>query len=326
MSQRQYNIEVWIKNIGKIEVHIMQMKIIEKEDENYPKQLLKIKQPPEKLYILGDEKLLQNLSLAIVGSRSCSEYGIKHTKEFAKEIAEAGITVISGLALGIDTVAHEVAQNRKGKTIAVVGCGFDYIYPEENKELFCSILTNGGCIISEYETNEPIDMRNFPKRNRIISGLSDGVLVVEAGYKSGSGITGRLALEQNKKVFCLPRNIGESKGIGTNELIQKGAKLVIKPQDILQEFGVKDKAEKRTSIQAYQTKTNEEINKKQNEIREATHIPKEYMNIYQFTSYTPQNIQYFAKRSGLRIAEVTQKLIMLELQGYIKSLPRKLLY
>ena len=326
MLQRQYNIEVWIKNIGKIEVHIMKMKIIEKEDGNYPKQLLKIKQPPEKLYILGDEKLLQNLSLAIVGSRSCSEYGIKHTKEFAKEIAEAGITVISGLALGIDTVAHEVAQNCKGKTIAVVGCGFDYIYPEENKELFCSILTNGGCIISEYEPNEPIDMRNFPKRNRIISGLSDGVLVVEAGYKSGSGITGRLALEQKKKVFCLPRNLGESKGMGTNELIQRGAKLVIKPQDILQEFGVKDKAEKRTSIQAYQTKTNEEINKKQNEIREATHIPKEYMNIYQFTSYTPQNIQYFAKRSGLKIAEVTQKLIMLELQGYIKSLPRKLLY
>lgn len=336
MSQRQYNIEVWIKNIGKIEVHIMKMKIIEKENGNYPKQLLKIKQPPEKLYILGDERLLQNLSLAIVGSRSCSEYGIKHTKEFAKEIAEAGITVISGLALGIDTVAHEVAQNRKGKTIAVVGCGFDYIYPEENKELFCSILTNGGCIISEYETNEPIDMRNFPKRNRIISGLSDGVLVVEAGYKSGSGITGRLALEQKKKVFCLPRNLGESKGIGTNELIQKGAKLVIKPQDILQEFGVKNKEqEKRTTIQTYQTKTNEnktkkereeEINGKQNEIREATHIPKEYMNIYQFTSYTPQNIQYFAKRSGLKIAEVTQKLIMLELHGYIKSLPRKLLY
>ena len=248
MSQRHYNIEVWIKNIGKIEVHIMQMKIIEKEDENYPKQLLKIKQPPEKLYILGDEKLLQNLSLAIVGSRSCSEYGIKHTKEFAKEIAEAGITVISGLALGIDTVAHEVAQNCKGKTIAVVGCGFDYIYPEENKELFCSILTNGGCIISEYEPNEPIDMRNFPKRNRIISGLSDGVLVVEAGYKSGSGITGRLALEQNKKVFCLPRNIGESKGIGTNELIQKGAKLVIKPQDILQEFGVKNKEQEKSKM------------------------------------------------------------------------------
>ena len=123
----------------------------------------------------------------------------------------------------------------------------DYIYPEENKELFCSILTNGGCIISEYEPNEPIDMRNFPKRNRIISGLSDGVLVVEAGYKSGSGITGRLALEQKKKVFCLPRNLGESKGIGTNELIQKGAKLVIKPQDILQEFGVKNREQERPS-------------------------------------------------------------------------------
>lgn len=305
------------------------MQIISKEDVNYPKQLLKIKQPPKKLYILGDEKLLQNSSLAIVGSRNCSEYGIKHTKEFATEIAEAGITIISGLALGIDTVAHEVAQNCKGKTIAVVGGGFNYIYPEENKELFYSILTNGGCIISEYEPNTPIDMHNFPRRNRIISGLSDGVLVVEAGYKSGSGITGRLGLEQKKKVFCFPRNIGETKGIGTNELIQKGAKLVITPQDILQEFGVQNKKQdKRNTIQTYQSKKGKEetINEKHNEIKEVIHIPKEYINIYQITSYTPQNIQYFAKRSGLKIAEVTQKLIMLELQGYIKSLPRKLLY
>lgn len=289
----------------------MQIKIIEKEDESYPKQLLKIKQPPKKLYLLGDERLLQNPSLAIVGSRSCSEYGIKHTKEFAKKIAEAGITIISGLALGIDTVAHEAAQNCTGKTIAVVGCGLNCIYPKENKELFKSILENGGCIISEYEPNEEINMQNFPKRNRIISGLAEGVLVIEAGYRSGSMITGRFGLEQRKKVFCIPRDIGTAKGVGTNELIQKGAKLVIKPQDILQEFGIKDEKKEE---------------KKEIEISETTHIPKEYINIYQFTSYTPQNIQYFAKRSGLKIAEVTQKLIMLELQGYIKSMPRKLLY
>lgn len=307
---------------------IIDIKLIKKENENYPKQLLEIDNPPEKLYLLGNESLLQNTSLAIVGSRNCSEYGIKYAKQFAKEIAKEGITIISGLALGIDTVAHEVAQKYKGKTIAVVGCGFNYIYPEENKDLFKSILENDGCIISEYEPNEPIDMRNFPKRNRIISGLANGVLVVEAGYRSGSTITGRLGLKQGKKVFCIPRNLEVSKGLGTNELIQKGAKLVTCPQDILQEYGEKYvKQEKRsiTKINKPCKKQNDrKINLKQ-KVDEIIHIPNDYMTIYQFISYTPQNIQYFANRSGLKIAEVTQKLIMLELQGYIKSMPRKLL-
>lgn len=232
---------------------------------------------------------------------------------------------------GIDTVAHEAAKKYRGKTIAVIGCGFYNIYPEENGELFHSIIENGGCIVSEYEPKEPVDMRNFPKRNRIVSGLADGVLVIEAGYRSGSTITGRLGIEQGKKVFCLPRDIGISNGIGSNELIQKGAKLVTSPQDILKEYGIghekqddkikiyiKDK-DKKHSKEDY-------AEEKINEIEETIYIPKEYMNIYQFTSYTPQNIQYFVKKSGLKIAEVTQKLIMLELQGYIKSMPRKLLY
>lgn len=179
--------------------------------------------------------------------------------------------------------------------------------------------------MSEHKPTEPINMRNFPKRNRIIRGLSDGVFVVEAGYRSGSGITGRLALEQKRKVFCLPRNLGESKGIGTNELIQKGAKLVTCVQDILKEYGEQYISKGTTQeIERKQTYKNEKaIDKKiENEI---IHVPKEYMHIYQLISYTPQNIQYFASRSGLKIAEVTQKLIMLELQGYIKSLPRELL-
>lgn len=210
----------------------------------------------------------------------------------------------------------------------------NHIYPEENKELFKSIIENGGCIVSEYEPNEPIDMKNFPKRNRIISGLSDGVLVIEAGYKSGSGITGRLALEQEKNVFCLPRDLGNSKGVGTNELLQKGAKLVTCPQDILKEYGNQYITEETQEIEVSPIHKNIHENKREikaNQINEKNnneiiHVPKEYMHIYQLISYTPQNIQYFANRTGLKIAEVTQKLIMLELQGYIKSLPRKLLY
>ena len=283
------------------------MKVINIKDDIYPKKLLKITNPPENIYVKGNTELLNNKSLAIVGARKCSEYGITYTKEFAKEIAKNNITIISGLALGIDTVAHDTAKKYIGNTIAVVGCGLNYIYPEENKELFKQIINEGGCIISEYKPDEPIDMKSFPKRNRIISGLSDAILVIEARHRSGSTITGGYGLEQGKKVFCLPRDIGNKMGVGTNELIKKGAKLVTKPAEILQEFGIQNK-EIDSSVEQLQ-------------IEEDMSIPLEYINIYQLITYNPQNIQYFVKRSGLNVAEVTQKLIMLELQGYIKSLP-----
>lgn len=288
------------------------MKVIDIQDEAYPRRLLKIKNPPQKLYVEGNEKLLTNKSLAIVGSRNCSEYGIKYTKEFAKELADKNITIVSGLAIGIDGIAHDTAKECIGNTIAVIGCGLKHIYPEENRELFKQILGKGGCIISEYEPNEEVNMSNFPKRNRIISGLSDAILVIEARQKSGSTITGRLGLAEGKSVFCLPRDIGNTKGGGTNELIKKGAKLVTEAKDILKEFGIE---EVKNNIEI---ENQEEI---QDELQEEIIIPKEYIEVYQLISYTPQNIQYLAKRSGLKIAEVTQKLIMLELQGYIKSMP-----
>lgn len=294
----------------------MDIKIIDKNCSDYPKNLKDISNSPDKLYVLGNEKLLNNRSIAIVGSRKCSEYGVKYAKKFAKEISKEGITVVSGLALGIDSVAHEFSKGEKGKTIAVVGCGLNYIYPEENKELFYSILKNDGCIVSEYEPDIEVDMKNFPKRNRIISGISDGVLVIEASYKSGSTITGRLGLQQNKKVFCIPRGLEDSKGKGTNDLIQKGAKLVTSASDIFAEY-------ENWNINCEIEKSKEpNISMKNETIK---HVPNEYMHIYQLISYTPQNIQYFAVKSGMKIAEVTQKLIMLELQGYIKSMPRKLL-
>jgi DNA processing protein len=280
------------------------MKIIKNTDYNYPKSLLNIKKPPSKLYVEGNDKLLNNTSLAIVGSRKCSEYGIKYAKEFAKTIADNNITIVSGLASGIDSVAHFTATNTIGNTIAVVGCGLNYVYPEENKELFDEILKNNGCIISEYEPDTEVNMSNFPKRNRIISGLSKGVLVIEAGYRSGSTITARYGFEQNKKVFCLPRNIGEKNGIGSNELIKKGAILVTSPEDILEEFGIAN-----THKEEYAEK---EENRK---------IKKEYKTIFDLILYTPTNIQYISKKSGLKISEVNEKLTILELEGQIKSLP-----
>lgn len=160
-------------------------------DNRYPKRLLDIKNPPEQLYVEGNTELLNNNSLAIVGSRKCTSYGIKYAKKFASEISKNNITVVSGLAMGIDTIAHEFSKNYIGRTIAVVGCGLDHIYPKENEELFKQILEDGGCIISEHPNGTKVDTKNFPKRNRIISGLSMGVLVIEAAYKSGSMITAR---------------------------------------------------------------------------------------------------------------------------------------
>lgn len=280
------------------------MKIIEITDKNYPKRLLDIKNPPHKLYVKGNEKLLNNISLAIVGSRRATEYGIKYAKEFAKSIAEYNVTIISGLAIGIDAVAHDIAKECIGNTIGVLGCGIDQIYPEENKELFGKILENGGCIISEYEPDEEINMKNFPKRNRIISGISMGILVVEAGYRSGSTITAKYGFEQYKKVFCLPRDIGVANGIGTNDLIKRGARLVTRPEDILEEFGI---------INAEEEEHNPKI--------EIPKIKEEYQDIYNLILYTPTNVQYITKKSGLNISEINQKLTILELEGYIKSLP-----
>lgn len=167
------------------------MTIIKITDNIYPKRLLDIKNPPKQLYVEGNTELLNNNSLAIVGSRKCTSYGIKYAKEFASKISKNNITIVSGLAIGIDTIAHEFSKDSIGRTIAVVGCGLDQIYPKANEELFNQILENDGCIISEHPNGTRVDTKNFPKRNRIISGISMGVLVIEAKYRSGSTITAR---------------------------------------------------------------------------------------------------------------------------------------
>ncbi len=199
-------------------------------------------------------------------------------------------------------------KNCHGKTIAVIGCGFNHIYPEEHQELFNSILEENGCIISEYEEDKEVDMKSFPQRNRIISGIAKGILVIEARNRSGSTITGRLGLEQNKPVFCLPRDIENKMGAGTNELIKRGAKLVTTPEDILEMFGIIH--EKKIKITGYKK---EEVN--------LSNIPEECIKLYKLITYTPQSIQNLSRKSGLQVPEVMQKLMMLELQGYIKNIP-----
>ena len=181
------------------------MKIIKIEDKEYPEKLRNIYDPPKELYVMGDHSILNNFGIGIVGTRKASKYGIQITKSLSYGLARKEINIISGLAKGIDTAAHQGTLLAKGKTIAVIAGGFDYIYPKENISLMWNIINSGGAIITEHKKDEKPEAKNFPKRNRIISGLSNGIIVTEAPEKSGSLITAELALEQGKEIFAVPR-------------------------------------------------------------------------------------------------------------------------
>ena len=212
------------------------MKIIYQADKNYPKKLNKIFAPPAKLYLLGDDDVLNKPSIAIIGCRQASDYGKKVAFHFAYELAKKGIVIVSGLARGIDTCAHMGAVRANEKTIAVLGSGFSNIYPKENKQLCKEIIKKGGAILTEYAPDVKPQKIHFPSRNRIISGLSNGVLVVEAKEKSGTLITVDFALEQGKEIYVVPGNITSDNSYGTNELIKQGAKIITKIDDIYQEI------------------------------------------------------------------------------------------
>lgn len=204
-------------------------------DEAYPKTLLEIADPPTLLYVRGRTELLNTPSLAIVGSRNATRQGMQTAEAFAKTLASHGRTVVSGLALGIDTAAHHGALAAGGNTVAVVGTGVDRLYPARNRELALTIARQGA-IISEFPLGTPAIAANFPRRNRLISGLSAGVLVVEAAPESGSLITARLAAEQGREVFAIPGSIHSPVARGCHQLIKQGAKLVETAQDILEEI------------------------------------------------------------------------------------------
>lgn len=267
-------------------------------DEIYPSKLKNIKNAPKKLYVRGNLELIRSNSIAIVGSRECTSYGFYKAYEFAKELSKKEICVISGLAQGIDTAAHLGAMHQKGKTIAVLGTGLNKIFPKENEILAKSIIKNGGLIISEYGLNQERKSENFPRRNRIMSGLSNGILVVEAKNKSGTLITARYAKEQGKKIFCLPGNIDNINSSGTNKLIKNGAILVAEIKDMLDEFTI----------------DNEEENKKEE-------VNREYKEVYDVLGTVPMHINEICKKTNSSMAEVNQIITMLEIEGLIKALP-----
>ncbi|NTV68590.1 MAG: DNA-protecting protein DprA [Azonexaceae bacterium] len=205
-------------------------------DETYPKALLEIADPPSLLYVRGNSALLQKRGLAMVGSRNATPQGLQTAENFARTLAAKGLCIVSGLALGIDAAAHRGALSAGGDTIAVIGTGADRIYPARNKELALAIVEHGA-VISEFPLGTPAIAANFPRRNRIISGLSRGVLVVEAAPESGSLITARLAGEQGREVFAIPGSIHSPVARGCHKLIKQGAKLVETANDVLEELG-----------------------------------------------------------------------------------------
>lgn len=276
---------------------------INETDKLYPEKLLQIKDRPNKIYVVGNIELLNNKSIAIVGSRISTTYGEYYAAKFAKEISEKGITIISGLAKGIDGIAHQNSKQEKGKTIAVLGCGFNHVYPKENEELFNEIIEDGGCIVSQYSPDTDINLKEVPFRNRIISALSEGVLIVEARHRSGSGVTAKYAFEQNKKVFCLPNQIGVTTGVGTNNLIKKGAILVTNSNEILTQIG--ENVEKDT-----------EKNKKAK-----LEIPDEYKEIYEKLEEGKIGTNELARSLNHTIVQINQKLTLMELEGLIEMLP-----
>ena len=268
---------------------------IEQSDSDFPERLKNIPSKPKVLYTIGNIKLLNKKEIvAIVGTRDADKYGVEITKRFSKALSENNICIISGLARGIDTIAHLNSLSYKGRTIAVLASGFNHIYPNENKILVEKILQNNGLIISEYPPNQEIDMSKFRHRNRIISGMSLGVLVVEARLNSGSMITANLAIKQSKPVFCIPGNLTDPLSLGCNKLISNGANLVISPLDVMNYIGIEEQEE--------------EINSK-------------YKDIYYAIGNIPSTVDEIIERSGKTVAEVNTTLVMLELENKVINLP-----
>ena len=282
--------------------------IIEYFSELYPKRLRNIEKPPSRLYVLGNVEILNEIGIAVVGSRTNTEYGRKMCKKFVNGLQEYKINIISGIAFGIDSIAHEECLKNSGKTIAVLPSGLKNICKLTNKILIEEIIKNGGAVISEYENNIQADSDKFLERNRIVAGLGVGTLVVEAGYRSGTSVTARFTNQSKKPVFCVPSSLENKKGILTNELIQKGAKLVINAEDIVEEL----------------SKINPEIIFRKKEIKQKNlyfNISPELLNVYKEITDEPKDLNQIARNIGLSISEVNYKTMMLQLEDKIIELP-----
>ena len=281
------------------------MKKINQNNKLYPTKLNKIHNAPKQLYIEGNTSILNSHCISVVGSRNFTQYGEKCCKEMVEGLVKYGLTIVSGMAIGIDSIAHNSAIKAGGNTIAVLPSGLNNIYPKANKDLYNRILQSNGAVITEYSPQTEADYNKFLERNRIVAGLSIATLVIEAAHRSGTTVTASFAMEEKKEVYCIPGNINRPKSIGTNELIKQGAKLVTCAEDIVKNYDFL----KRIELEKEKNVFNSEIDR----------LEEEYKNIYSLINDKPLNINEIAKLSKENIKEVAQKLTMLELKGIIKN-------
>ncbi len=293
-SRAQINLEVEMEKIERAGVQALTY-----HDEAYPSRLKEIYDYPPLIYIKGDLIPQDEWCIAVVGTRRATVYGRQVTEEMVSDLIRNKITVISGLARGIDTVAHRTALEAGGRTAAIFACGLDTVYPSENTNLARNIAKQGA-LISEYPLGAKPRPDNFPRRNRIMSGMSLGVLVIEADESSGAMITAHMALEQNREVFAIPGSILSPMSRGTNQLIQEGAKLVRSCLDILQELNLK--------VTAYQI-----------EMKEVTPTTETESLLLKQLSAEPAHIDQICRSSGLPVSTVSSTLAIMELKGMIKQ-------
>lgn len=286
----------------------MEEVLIEYASKEYPEKLRYIDKPPSRIYALGNINILNEIGIAVIGSRTNTQYGERMCKKFVKDLLKYNINIISGLAYGIDSIAHQTCLKNSGKTIAVLPSGINNICKATNKSLIKNILENDGVIISEYENRIGADSHKFLERNRIVAGLGIGTLVIEAGYRSGTRVTARYTVENDRSLFCIPSSLENMKGKTTNELIQQGAKLVTCVEDIVREI----------------YKNNPEIKLTQKQIKDKDlfcDIPLELIKIFKVVDNVPKDINQIAQKTGLAISEVNYKMMLLQLQGKVLEMP-----
>lgn len=275
-------------------------------DEHYPEMLRQISDPPPLLYLRGDKCLLSGCCIAIVGSRASTSYGNRTAFTLAKNLGHAGVTIVSGLALGIDTESHRGALAGEGSTIAVLGCGIDVLYPRQNGPLYKEIAAKG-LIVSECPLGTSPEGFRFPARNRIIAGLSKGVVVVEAARKSGSLITAQFALDEGREVYGVPGQVDSFKSGGVHWLLQQGAKLVQSEDDILEDLSLPHSS----TMTVAQSAEHSAYPALEPEARQLLKKIEAY----------PQSRESILHKSGLKISEFSELLLLLELDGFVEILP-----
>ena len=277
----------------------LSVQVITWEDDTYPRHLKEIDQPPPVIYLRGNLLPEDEWAVAVVGTRKVTAYGRQVTEEVASALARNGVTIVSGLARGVDSIAHQAALNAGGRTLAVLGNGVDRVYPPENRKLATQIMEHGA-LVSDYALGTPPDGVNFPPRNRIISGLSMATIVVEAGDTSGALITASFAVEQGRDVFAVPGNINAPQSRGTNRLIRDGAQPLLNPQDVLEALNL-------TMATEYQA------------VRVALPSDPVESKLYQLLSHEPKHVDEIRAQANMPIETVSATLVMMELKGMVRQ-------